>query len=77
VFRELEPQLIEAQRLYDLRRAAITAAGEHGRATQRLRAMGKKLPRSKPADPMQITAPKRAPVTHAPRPITGPGDGWT
>jgi len=77
VFRELEPQLIEAQRLYELRRAAITAAGESGRATQRLRAMGKKLPRSKPADPMQITTPKRAPITHAPRPITGPGDGWT
>jgi hypothetical protein len=77
VFRELEPQLIDAQRLYDLRRAAITAAGESGRATQRLRAMGKKLPRSKPADPMQTTTPKRAPVTHAPRPIPTASDGWT
>ena len=77
VFRDLEPQLIEAQRLYELRRAAITAAGEHGRAAQRLRAMGNRPPRSKPADPMQITAPKRAPITHAPRPLPNPGDGWT
>ena len=77
VFRELEPQLIEAQRLYELRRAAITAAGEHGRAAQRLRAMGNRPPRSKPADPMQITAPKRAPITQAPRPFPNPGDGWT
>ena len=77
VFRELEPQLIEAQRLYELRRAAITAAGEHGRSAQRLRAMGNRPPRSKPADPMQITAPKRAPITHAPRPLPNPSDGWT
>jgi hypothetical protein len=77
VFRDLEPQLIEAQRLYELRRAAITAAGESGRAAQRLRAMGNRPPRSKPTDPMQVTTPKRAPITHAPRPLPNPEDGWT
>jgi len=77
VFRDLEPQLIEAQRLYELRRAAITAAGESGRAAQRLRAMGNRPPRSKPTDPMQVTTPKRAPITQAPRPFPNPGDGWT
>ena len=77
IFRDLEPQLIEAQRLYELRRAAITAAGESGRAAQRLRAMGNRPPRSKPTDPMQITAPKRAPIMQAPRPIPTASDGWT
>jgi len=77
VFRELEPELIRAQELYRQRRAAVLTAGEKGRNIQRLAAHRKHNPRSKPADPLQINTPKRAPVTHAPRPIPNPGDGWT
>jgi hypothetical protein len=77
VFRELEPQLIRAQEIYKQRRAAVTAAGEKGRSVQRLAALAKRGARSKPTDPMQITTPKRAPITHAPRPLPNPGDGWT
>jgi hypothetical protein len=77
VFRELEPELIRAQQLYQQRRAAVLSAGEKGRDIQRLAAHRKHGPRSKPTDPMQITAPKRAPVTQAPRPIPTTSDGWT
>jgi len=77
VFRELEPQLIAAQAEYQRKREQVLAMGERGRTAQRLHTLAKRGARSKPADPMQITTPKRAPVTHAPRPITGPGDGWT
>ena len=77
VFRELEPELIEADRLYRQRRAAVLNAGEKGRTAQRLGALAKRGARSKPTDPMQITAPKRTPITQAPRPFPNPGDGWT
>ena len=77
VFRELEPELIEADRLYRQRRAAVLNAGEKGRDVQRLATLAKRGARSKPADPMQITAPTRAPITQAPRPFPNPGDGWT
>ena len=77
IFRDLAPQLIEADRLYRQRRAAVLNAGEKGRDVQRLATLAKRGARSKPADPMQITAPKRAPITHAPRPIPTASDGWT
>ena len=77
VFRELEPQLIAAQEKYDRQRAHILEIGKKGGDVARLRALSNRPPRSKPADPMQITAPKRAPITQAPRPFPNPGDGWT
>jgi len=77
VFRELEPQLIAAQEKYDRQRAHILEIGKKGGDVARLRALSNRPPRSKPADPMQITTPKRAPVTHAPRPIPTASEGWT
>ena len=77
IFRELEPELIEAEQAYRRRLQRVKDLGEKGRVSQRLRALKETPPRSKPADPMQITAPKRAPITHAPRPLPNPGDGWT
>ena len=77
IFRELEPELIEAEQAYRRRLQRVKDLGEKGRVSQRLRALKETSPRSKPADPMQITAPKRAPITHAPRPLPNPGDGWT
>jgi hypothetical protein len=77
VFRELEPQLIEAEQAYRRRLQRVKDLGEKGRVSQRLRALKETPPRSKPADPMQITTPKRAPITQAPRPFPNPGDGWT
>ena len=77
VFRELEPQLIAAQTEYQRKRAQVLAMGEKGRTAQRLHTLAKRGARSKPADPMQITTPKRAPITQAPRPIPTASDGWT
>ena len=77
IFRELEPELIEAEQAYRRRLQRVKDLGEKGRVSQRLRALKETSPRSKPADPMQITAPKRAPITHAPRPIPTASDGWT
>lgn len=77
VFRELEPELIEAEQAYRRRLQRVKDLGEKGRVSQRLRALKETPPRSKPADPMQITTPKRAPITQAPRPFPNPGDGWT
>ena len=77
VFRDLEPRLIEAEQAYQRRLQRVKDLGEKGRVSQRLRALKETPPRSKPADPMQITAPKRAPITHAPRPLPNPSDGWT
>ena len=77
VFRELEPQLIEAEQAYRRRLQRVKDLGEKGRVSQRLRALKETPPRSKPADPLQISTPKRAPVTHAPRPIPTASDGWT
>ena len=77
IFRELEPELIEAEQAYRRRLQRVKDLGEKGRVSQRLRALKETPPRSKPADPMQITAPKRAPITHAPRPLPNPSDGWT
>ena len=77
IFRELEPELIEAEQAYRRRLQRVKDLGEKGRVSQRLRALKETPPRSKPADPMQISTPKRAPVTHAPRPIPTASDGWT
>ena len=77
IFRELEPELIEAEQAYRRRLQRVKDLGEKGRVSQRLRALKETPPRSKPADPMQIAAPKRAPITQAPRPLPNPGDGWT
>ena len=77
VFHDLEPQLIEAEQAYRRRLQRVKDLGEKGRVSQRLRALKETPPRSKPADPMQITAPTRAPITQAPRPFPNPGDGWT
>ena len=77
IFRELEPELIEAEQAYRRRLQRVKDLGEKGRVSQRLRALKETPPRSKPADPMQITAPKRAPITQAPRSFPNPGDGWT
>ena len=77
VFRELEPELIEAEQAYRRRLQRVKDLGEKGRVSQRLRALKETPPRSKPTDPMQITAPKRAPITQAPRPIPTASDGWT
>ena len=77
IFRELEPELIEAEQAYRRRLQRVKDLGEKGRVSQRLRALKETPPRSKPADPMQITAPKRAPITQAPRPIPTASDGWT
>ena len=77
IFRELEPELIEAEQAYRRRLQRVKDLGEKGRVSQRLRALKEAPPQSKPTDPMQITAPKRAPITHAPRPLPNPSDGWT
>ena len=77
VFRDLEPQLIEAEQAYRRRLQRVKDLGEKGRVSQRLRALKETPPRSKPANPLQISTPKRAPVTHAPRPIPTASDGWT
>ena len=77
VFRELEPELIRDQMEYKRKRAQVLAMGEKGRTAQRLHTLAKRGARSKPTDPMQITAPKRAPITQAPRPIPTASDGWT
>ena len=77
IFRELEPELIEAEQAYRRRLQRVKDLGEKGRVSQRLRALKETPPRSKPANPMQISTPKRAPITHAPRPLPNPGDGCT
>jgi hypothetical protein len=77
VFRELEPQLIAAQTEYKRKREQVLAMGERGRTAQRLHTLAKRGARSKPTEPLPITAPKRAPITQAPRPLPNPGDGWT
>jgi len=77
VFRELEPELIEAEQAYRRRLQRVKDLGEKGRVSQRLRALKETPSRSKPADPLQVTTPKRAPITHAPRPLPNPNDGWT
>jgi hypothetical protein len=74
IFRELEPQLIESQRQYMQRRAAVAAMGEKGRVAQRLRALHDRKPRSKSPDQLAPTAPKRAQITTAP-PTFPPTDG--
>ena len=76
IFNDLAPQLIAADKLYHQRRAAVTAAGEAGRAVQRLRALANK-PARPPADAaLAVTAPKRDRST-ATQPTTPRLDGWT
>ena len=76
VFNDLAPKLQEADRLYKQRRAAVTAAGEAGRAVQRLRALSNKPPRPNADSALAITAPKRERVTPEPQQIRS-GNAWT
>jgi len=76
IFNDLAPQLEAADRLHHQRRAAVTAAGEAGRAVQRLRALSKKPPRPSADAVLAVTAPKRDRTTAA-RPTTPRLDGWT
>jgi len=69
VFEELAPLLKKADEHYKQRRAAVTAMGEKGRVSQRLRALANKPPRSQPTEQLAPIAPKRAPVTPAPQPL--------
>ena len=76
IFNDLAPKLIAADRLHQQRRAAVTAAGEAGRAAQRLRALANK-PARPPADAaLAVTAPKRERVTPEPQQIQS-GNAWT
>jgi len=76
VFQDLAPQLIAADRLHQQRRAAVTAAGEAGRAVQRLRALSNKPPRPNADSALAVTAPKRERVTPEPQQIQS-GNAWT
>ena len=76
VFQDLAPKLQEADRLYKQRRAAVTAAGETGRAVQRLRALSNKPPRPNADAALAVTAPKRNHVTPEPQQIRS-GNAWT
>jgi hypothetical protein len=76
IFNDLAPQLIAADRLHQQRRAAVTAAGEAGRAAQRLRALANK-PTRPPADAaLTVTAPKRERTNPTPQPFTNPNSAW-
>ena len=76
VFQDLAPKLQEADRLYKQRRAAVTAAGETGRAVQRLRALSKKPTRPNADSALAVTAPKRERTNPTPRPFTNPNSAW-